>query len=240
MFAHVTTRLEGRKYENLLSEKGFGGFPSLAALDADGDTIAKLSGNRDVAGFRAMMAEGAKLMEIRAKAEKTLEDQVFLLEKDMALGNLELAEAKERVAAVEGLTDEQKAKFGGMLTDLEIKEAMGSPTSREEAEAFAKAAGPKFVEMLEAGREPSGEDDGTYQPFFILILNVAEERGDAGLFERALGKLKAKYGDNPRAARFFEAQDERLEKLKAGADESDESGEESGDDDGDDGGDGGE
>jgi hypothetical protein len=213
MFAHVTTRIEGRKHEGLLSEKGFRGFPSLAALDEKGDIIAKLSGNRDVAGFEAMMASGAQFMEVRGKAEKTLDDEVFLLKHDISMGNAKLADAKDRVAKLEGLSDEQQQEIDALLTDLEIQDAMGNPSSREDAEILAKAAAKKFADMWAAGREPTSDE--AFQPFFILMLDHAEREGDADLFERALGKLKEKFGDNPRAARFFDAQNGRLEKLKA-------------------------
>jgi len=219
MFAHVTTRVEGRTYENLLSEKGFSGFPSLAALDDNGDIIAKLSGSRDVAGFKTMMESGAKFMTVRAKAEKTLDDEVFLLKHDIDMGNVELAEAKDRVGKLEGLTDAQKVEIEGLLTNLEVKAALGNPTSREEAAVLAEAASKKFAEMWAAGREPTSDDQ--IQPFFILMLDHAERENDADLFERALGKLKEKFGDNPRAARFFDAQDERLAKLKSAGDDDD-------------------
>ncbi len=219
MFAHVTTRLEGRKYENLLSEKGFGGFPSLAALDENGDVIAKLSGNRDVAGFRAMMDSGAKLMAIRAKEDKSLDDHVFLLKHDIEMGNAKLDDAKDRVSKLEGLSDAQKKEIDGLLTDLEIADAMGSPKSREEYEALSEAAGKKFAEMWAAGREPTSE--AAFQSFFIALLGHAEREGDADLFERALGKLREKFGDNARAKGFFDAQEKRLEALKASGDDDD-------------------
>ena len=231
MFAHVTTRIEGRKHDGLLSEKGFNGFPSIAAMDEKGDLIAKLGGSRDIEGFTAMMQSAAKFMEVRGKAEKTLDDQVFLLSHDIQMGNVKLDEAKARAAGLEGLSDAQKKTIDGLLTDLEITAALGNPTSREEADELAKAAGAKFAEMWAAGREPTSDE--AFQPFYILMLNHAEAQGDAGLFERALGKLKEKFGDEPRAARFFDMQNERLEKLKAGgaSDEDDESGEDEGDDD---------
>lgn len=215
MFAHVTTRIEGRKYEGLLSEKGFSGFPSLAALDENGDIIAKLTTSRDVEGFKTMMASGAKFMEVRAKTEKTLDDEVFLLKHDVEMGNAKLADAKDRIAKLDGLSDEQQKEIDGLLTDLEIKDALGNPRSREEMEAIKAAQTPKFVEMLNAGREPTSDD--TYGPFFSFILEYAEKQADADLFEKALNKLRAKF-DNPRNANFFKAKDEVLAKMRAAGD----------------------
>lgn len=215
MFAHVTTRIEGRKHEGLLSEKGFNGFPSLAALDANGDIIAKLTVSRDLEGFQAMMASGAKFMEVRGKAEKTLDDEVFLLKHDIEMGNADLTTAKDRVAKLEGLSDEQTKEIEGLLTNLEIKAALGNPRSREEFEAIKTAQTPKFVEMFEAGREPTSDD--TFGPFFSFILEHAEKTSNPDLFEKALNKLRSKF-DNPRNAGFFKSKDEVLAKMRAGGD----------------------
>ena len=236
MFAHVTTRIEGRKYEGLLSEKGFSGFPSLAALDDKGDIIAKLTVSRDVDGFKAMMAAGAKFMEVRAKSEKTLDDEVFLLKHDIEMGNVKLADAKARTAKLKGLSAEQQKEIDGLLTDLEVKDALGSPRSREEMEAIKAAQTPTFVEMFAAGREPTSDD--TFGPFFSFILDYAEAQADAELFSKALEKLRAKYA-NPRNAGFFKTKDDALAKMRAGGDTDDDGDADDADDDDDDGGSGG-
>lgn len=213
MFCHITTRIEGRKYDDLLSKKGGTGFPYLVALDANGDVIAQLEGGRTVEGFRAMMAEGAKFVALRGKEKKTLDDEIFLLEHDISMGNADLAAAKARMAALKGLNEAQKKELDGALLGLEIKAAM--PTSRDPAEQKAQmvAAGKSFAAMWAAGREPTA--DASIQPFFIFMLDYAESEKDAALFEKALDKLRAKFGSNPQAAGFFKKQDARLEALKA-------------------------
>ena len=242
MFAHVTTHIAGRAYDDLLGAKGFGAFPSIAALDEQGDVIAKLSGGRDVPGFESMMESATRFVTVRRKAEKTLDDHVYLLAHEMEMGSVGVDAARARIAALEGLTggrlsDEQKQTLDGHLTDLEIRAAIGKANSREEAAILAKAAAKKFAAMWEAGREP--RSDEAFQPFYILILDHAEEQGDAALFERALAKLKGRFGDNPRATRFFEAQDARLEKLKSRDDAGGESGDDADGESGDDADDGG-
>ena len=62
--------------------------------------------------------------------------------------------------------------------------------------------------------------DGTYSMFYSLILDHAEAEKDAGLFEKALKKLKDKYGDKPRNKRFFDGKDAILEKLRGGGDDA--------------------
>ena len=109
MFAHVTTRIEGRKHDGLLSEKGGRGFPHLVALNQGGDVIATLTGGRSIDGFRQMMESGAKFEALKSKEDKTLDDEIFLLKHDIAMGNAKLDDAKARVAKLTGLSDAQKA-----------------------------------------------------------------------------------------------------------------------------------
>jgi hypothetical protein len=215
MFAHVTTRIEGREHDDLLSLKGFGGFPSLAAMDADGNIIAKLTGSRDVTGFREMMAAGARYEEIRARPDKSLEDEVFLLTHDIEMGNADLPSARARAGALVGLDEVQQRKLDGMLTDLEIRALLGQPRSQEEADELARKAGAAFAEMWAQGREPTSDE--TTQAFYILILGQAETTQDVALFERALAKLHERFDDMPGIGSFFKAQEERLGKLKASA-----------------------
>lgn len=218
MLAHVTTRIEGRKNDGLLSEKGGRGFPTIIALDTDGNKIAE-AGGRSVEAFEKMMVSASRFVEISGKAEKTLDDRIFLFKHQIDMGTLKFAEAKKLRGELEGLSDEQNAEIDTAMVDLEIQDALGNPTSREEADAFAKAAGPKFIEMMKAGKKPTS--DAAYQPFYILIMNTAFDAGDAETFEKALGMMRAKFGDNARAAGWFDGQEKRLEELKSASDDSD-------------------
>lgn len=228
MFCHITTLLKDRKDDDLLGKKGGRGFPYLVALDQNGDVIAQAS-DRSVEGFRSMMADGAKFVEVRAKPEKTLDDEVFLLKHDIRMGNADLEQAKARMEKLKGLSDEQKKELDGLLLGLEIQSLMPKARTPEEAKPQILAAGKRFAEMWAEGREPT--DEQHVQPFFIFMLDHAESVKDAALFEKALEKLRAKFGDNPRAKGFFDKQDERLAQLKSGGEEpkKEESGPESGD-----------
>lgn len=213
VLAHVTTRIKDRKDDDLLSKKGGRGFPHLVALDSNGDVISQLKGGRTVEGFRAMMADGAKFVAVRGKKEKSLDDEIFLLGHDISMGNVDLAKAKERAAALKGLSDAQKKEVDGALLGLEIQAAMPKGAkSQEEAKAQTVAAGKLFAEMWAAGREPTAES--AIGNFFSAILEHAEAAKDAALFEKALDKLRAKFGANPQAAGFFKKQEERLAALK--------------------------
>jgi len=213
MFCHVTTRIEGKKDDDLLSKKGGTGFPYLTALDAKGRVTAKLTGGRTVEGFRAMMADGAKLDALRANEKRTPDEEFRLLQHDMSVANVGVEEARVSVAAAKGLNDAQKKELDGAILGLEIQAALPKPKNAEEAKSQGLAAGKVFAEMWAAGREPT--DDQHIQPFFIFMLDHAQWTKDAALFEKALEKLRAKFGANPQAAGFFKKQDERLAAMKA-------------------------
>jgi hypothetical protein len=210
LFAHVTSHVEGDAYQNLLSEKGGRGFPFLAILDANGDVVAKPA-SRDVAGFEAALADGAKFLDLKAKEDPTVDDRVDLLCLEIALGRLDLEQARESAAGIEGMSDAQKAKVADAILPLEIRSHM--PKSRRPTPEERQASGKAFAEMFKAGREPT--DLRTLQPFFIFMLDYAEAEKDADLFKKALGKLEAAFADNPRATRFLDAQRARLEKLES-------------------------
>ncbi len=67
LFLHVTTRVDTDKYQTLLRDKGFRGFPSLAFLDAEGEVIAKHSGPRTLEGVKATSASAKKYLGLQAQ-----------------------------------------------------------------------------------------------------------------------------------------------------------------------------
>lgn len=212
VFAHVTTRIKDRKDDGLLQQKGGTGFPYLVALNADGDVIARLNGARTLEGFRTMMADGAKFESIRNKAEKTTDDQLFLLKHDIAMGQAKLAAAKERIAGLGKLTEAQQKEADGILLGLEIMDLV--PNARDPAarKAQVEKAGIAFAEMWKAGREPVSDDHAG--PFYMVLLDHAEAQKDASLFEKALGKLRERFGKRAGSEGFFANQEKRLAALK--------------------------
>src|SRR5262249_45995638 len=97
----------------------------------------------------------------------------------------------------------------GMMVNLSILEIVKGI----DGEDAAKAAGKKFYEMQKSGK-PGPTSEQAVQPYYILGMNAAEEAKDAATFEKDLNALKEKFGDNPRAKKFFEGQEKKLEALK--------------------------
>ncbi|MCU0726371.1 MAG: hypothetical protein MUE73_11360 [Planctomycetes bacterium] len=212
LFAHITSNVEGDTYQDLLNEKGGRGFPYLAILDAEGNVVAKPP-SRSVEGFRTAVDAGGKFADLKAKKSPTAADKVELLILEIGLGNLTYDEAKTRAEEIQGLDDELKAKLAQGLLPLEVRSHI--PPVRNPTVEQRAAAGKVFAEMFRAGRVPADEE--TVQPFFIFMLDHAEAVKDAELFRTALGKLTERFGDNPRAKGFFDAQQARLAKLEAEA-----------------------
>jgi hypothetical protein len=85
-YLNVMTKIEGHPYDNLLRDKGFGGFPSLAFMDAEGNVLAK-QGERSVEGFRKTHKAVANFQDLQArikKGEKGLEFALFVAEWDLS------------------------------------------------------------------------------------------------------------------------------------------------------------
>ena len=213
-FLHVTSRLEGEKYGNLLSEKGGQGFPHLVAMDAEGEVIGVVSGERSVAGFTRLMKDAADYSTLRGKKGRSPAEEVRLLGFELGMDRVTEADARTRAAALKDLDADPKKALDALLLGLDIQAELKLIKGPDPA--LRIAAGKDFAAMWKEGRRP-GSDDGVFQPFFIYMLDYAESEKDAAHFEKALGVLREKFGSEPKAAGFFKKQDERLAKLKAPA-----------------------
>ncbi len=202
MFLHVTTRIDGRKYDDLLGEVGGTGFPSFFVLDRDGSVLAKHEGPRTVEAFRATAQSAREFTDLRKKAEAgDPQAKIEYTIKRAEMGQLERDELERQMKALGKLTPEQESKLKGALANLMVDEIMKT------------AAGEKFAKMHAEGLVPTDEQMRTN--FYIAIMNYAEFKKDSGLFETALAGVREIHGDNPQAQRFFQQAEGRLEKLKS-------------------------
>ena len=86
-------------------------------------------------------------------------------------------------------------------------------TLRRDDKAGIMVAGKKFAGWAEQGRIPTGAN--ALVNFWSLIMEHAKATNNPTLFERGLNQLKAKFGKDPRAKRFFQAKEAELQQLKA-------------------------
>lgn len=219
LFSHITTRIEGRKHESLLGEKGGGGFPYVVAMNADGDVLAKWGFDFSVDALRDLMTEGVAFESLMAKTDRTPAEEADLFEKRLALNHFSADEAAKKLAGLE-VDDETRERLAAQVTDLEIQSHIAKVTSREEYMALAEP----FANLYREGKEASG--GRLADQFFGLILRHAEATVDPDLYEDALNELKERF-DNPRAQAFFERAEQTLADLRAKAEGG---GDEGGDD----------
>lgn len=223
LYLNVTSHVDGDADQELLGEKGGGGFPYLVVLDSEGNVLAKHEGQRTADAFGATLKTATAYAELRAKAaggDAAAAKEVLF--KDAEMGNLKAADAKAALEKMKDLTDDEKTKLSGLILDLELKDVMTQfgkdvkglgQDDKAKIKVAQAAAGRKFLEMQKAGRAPGDESD-FFQPYYIFIMEAAEEGKDAAKYEEALKVMEDKFGDNPNAKKFFDEHHATLDKLK--------------------------
>jgi hypothetical protein len=183
LFCHVTTRIDGRPDDDLLSQKGFSGFPSLAIMDAEGEILKKDVGRSVAAMGSAVDAVQAySLLKTKAAAgEKGLDAKLFVAE--VKLGKIDVSEAKKQLGKFK-LSGDDKKLLDGLIFDKELagwfSEARSGSTTP--ADFFKKIYG-----AYKAGSRPSDDEQSQFT-FWNFLLQGAETAGDAEAFEVAADK----------------------------------------------------
>jgi hypothetical protein len=219
-FLHVTTRIEGRANDGMLSEKGGTGFPTLMFLDAKGEILGK-PGGRDVAAFDktlgALMA--IKDLEKRiAAGEKNLDDDLFMAQ--LAMGKFKTAaEIKEKAKSFKKLTKEQKATIAKAVVGKRVEAAMNSMERGPDAQI---KVGKKFKAIYDEGLFPEGDMEG---PFWGLLMEYAESEKDGETMAVALENVKRIFGKQEWATALIEEKEASLKKIQGGGGEHGEEGE---------------
>jgi len=209
LFTHVTTRIPGEKYADLLREKGGRGFPYLVYMDSEGEVVGQPSG-RTVAEFQAGARDVQTYLDLRGKDGLSTADQVRLLVAEISLGKLELAAAESRRDGIADLTAEQKADIDGYLTDLRVMNLVQTRQPRDEASA-AEVGKVVYEEMFKKGLTPRGQG---YQPYYILLMRYGESAKDVEAFKAGLEGMKARFAGVPQMKRFFDQAEESLKRLQ--------------------------
>jgi hypothetical protein len=210
-FMHVTTRIEGRKDEDLLSEKGGNGFPYIIFMDDEGGVLA-VQGDRSVAGFEKTLTDKVqRFLDLRAKAkagDPVAQIDFTLLEGD--LGRISFEEVQNRLKDKK-LSDEQKA----MLGDVELG-AMIAELNKSKDQAEAKPRMKKIADTFASGRLP--RDTEKKMTFLQVTLSYAVSEENPDLAEKAYGPLKAlfeqQYGDDPRVQAWARKVEDKIAEMR--------------------------
>ena len=124
LFVHNTSHVKTDPYDNLLREKGFGGFPTVAFLTSDGSIAGVVEGKRTIEGFNEALTKAqtyAKDVIAKAQAGDAAASKQLLLD-NIKRGSMKLADAKKAAASVKDLTAAEKAQVESGLVNLEFNE----------------------------------------------------------------------------------------------------------------------
>ena len=177
MFVHITTRIEGHPYDDLLVKNGFTGFPTLAILDQEGNVLTKDVGRSVDAMSQAIggMAVLIDLEKREAAGEEGLEKSLFKAR--LRLGKIDLVEAKTKLADLE-FTDAERKELDSILLGKEMMEWLMDPLGGPDA------AMTKVYEAYKAGRRPDSSEQ-SQSLYYQILLDAAEKAKDAVAFEAA-------------------------------------------------------
>lgn len=218
LFCHITTRIEGRENDDMLSKMGGTGFPTLMVLDADGNKLANgdawTNWPPPAADFVTLVNKGkevrkrlADLAAAVGKGEKARDAELLALQ--IELRHIGLEAARKRMAGLEVVDAETKTSLEAGLVSLEVDEILASE-KLESAEDAARI-GKRLAQMPTA---PSGDKA---EMFWSLIMQYAESVNDAATFERGIAGMKAIYGEHPNFAKWVEKMNAKVEEIRAAA-----------------------
>jgi len=206
MFLHVTTRIPGRKDDDLLGKVGGTGFPSFFMLDADGEVIGQHRGERSAAGFEKTATaarEFVALREAAAKGDATAKVRLVLAEARM--GKLNADELQQKIAQAGALDDAVKKEYRGVLAGLLMEKAQRT------------AVGERLLELHAQGLIP--EDAMQRRSFYGAIWSAALYKKDAAAARIGLDGMKEVYGDDARYAAFFTNAEKQIAEMTGEAKE---------------------
>jgi len=204
MFMHITTHLEGRKHDDLLSQVGGRGFPSFFILDAEGRVVGQHNGDRTVEGFAATAKAATDFVALEEKAAKG--DKAALFEVTLArarMGQLTASDLTATLGKMGRLTAEQETEYKGVLAGLLMEEVQRT------------AVGDRYLQMEKDGLVPT--DEQQCGMFYYGIWTAAAYRKDAQTAEHALTQLRQVWGDNDRYKAFLANCEKQLAAMKEGA-----------------------
>ena len=186
---HNTSRVDDEPYPRLLQEKGFGGFPSLCFMDAEGNVVVRQSA-RTVEAFEATASRLKSLFELRAKVESLRADvsksaDLAKTERELLFVEMDLqcvtADAAKQRAEKLALGKEDMAAVQQFLFGAELRELRGKARELGPEETSNRIAA-----MAKAGKTPPKDQESF---FWQMTLTWAAKNGDAELGQRAFDVL---------------------------------------------------
>lgn len=203
------TRIEGHPNDDLLTDKGYRGHPTLAFLDANGAVLGRPL-ERTVESFEATLTaihDYAALDKRRLAGEKGLEYGFFILEH--RLRKLRGAKLVSRGKALRGLDDKQQLIVTRILIGVEVDDlilqSLGGP------EAVAKA-GKRMREILESGQYPDLEKSANA---WSVLSRYGEQIEDADLLDRCAAGLRKHFASKDRMVSWAKSLERKAKAIRS-------------------------
>lgn len=181
------TRIEGHPDDDLLTDKGYRGHPTLAFMNAEGEVLGRPM-DRSVESFEATLKAidaYAALEKREAAGEKGLEYERYMLER--TLMKLRGKELVKRGKALRGLTGDQQAKVDAIVLGVEVSDlVLNSLGSTEDV----NAAGKRMLEILDGGCCPEMVKDAN---MWSVLARYADNTKNAKLLRRCSESLAVNF-----------------------------------------------
>lgn len=213
-FLHITTHIQGRKNDGLLSDKGGDGFPYVAFLDAAGEVAGKHQDARDASGFTRTLEKTLRYVAAKQKAaagDKTAAIDEAIL--SCELGHIELVDLEEKLQGVE-LNPEQQKMFDGIKADQTVAELVDDIRTMKGNDASYAMAYEECKKLKAGGVVPSGFLPRIY--YWDILKTGAMKNKDAAILEQAIIELTVLFAGNPQAIQSLEPARQALAEMKKG------------------------
>lgn len=202
------TRIKGHKNDDLLTENGYSGHPTLAFMSPEGEVLGRPL-DRTIASFEETLTAiptHARLKERIAAGEKNLEYELFLVER--TLSKIRGTTLVARGKALTGLSAEQQKIVDAIVLGVEVDDlvlaSLGGP------EAVGKA-GKRMLEILDSGKCPDMEKDANA---WSVLSRYGEQIADPNLLERCSRGLRTNFASDDQMVRWADSLAEKARKLR--------------------------
>jgi hypothetical protein len=221
MFLHITSRVPGRKDDDLLQKIGGSGFPTMVVMNAAGDVLTKPNA-RSLAGFREAVSRAEQILKEIAsnKQRDPIEADALEFLRRLSVGTLtDPMEARSRyIKCRSAMTPTQRLTSETGLTHIELYAAQSRAM-------YAKVGPERDKEILTifackaklGGKWPWNPG---LNRVLIVLMNWAESKRDPQLFASLLPDFikvrKQFYSSFKSNDAFIEKQQQRLGALWKG------------------------
>ena len=201
-FLHVTTRIEGRKDDDLLARMTGGSlYPTVLILEADGATLLKLdrpflsgalsTGRLSAASFARRLDVCERYVALRARVDEgDASAKLCFSVRALEIGKIDAAEFGRAIAGAD-LTPELKKRIAQVRANAVCEAVVAKMRSSGMVPEAQRAAADECLKLYEAGTHPNSDSADMY---WWLVADHAKTTGNAEMIERSLEGLEATGG----------------------------------------------